>query len=200
MGSTSVNALWVAFSLCLLFVGAEGLVRGSSSLASRMGLSPLVIGLTVVAYGTSAPEMIVSVKAALASQGEIAVGNVIGSNSLNIGIILGITALLCPVPVKWQVIKWDVPVMLGVALLASYMLLNGRLGRMEGGLLFAGALTYTGFSLFQARKGASPDISEEFAQASQADRETYRWILDTSLVAWRLLLSERICWWIMHRL
>jgi len=91
---------FILASLLLLFAGAEGLVRGSTSLALRAGLSRLMVGLTIVAFGTSSPELVVSLKAALANQGDISIGNVLGSNSFNIGIILGITALLCPIPVK----------------------------------------------------------------------------------------------------
>ena len=87
-----INIAFISLSLLLLFVGAEGLVRGSASLALRAGLSSLMIGLTIVAFGTSSPELVVSIKAALSHQGDISVGNVVGSNSFNIGVILGITA------------------------------------------------------------------------------------------------------------
>lgn len=108
------NIVYIAFALVLLFIGAEGLVRGSSSLALRAGLSRLMVGLTIVAFGTSSPELVVSVEAALSNQGDISVGNVVGSNIFNIAVILGITALVCPIPVHRQVIKVDAPVALGV--------------------------------------------------------------------------------------
>lgn len=88
--------LWIIASLVLLYFGAEGLVRGSASLALRLGLTPLVVGLTVVAMGTSMPEVLVSVKAAMQGRGDLAVGNVVGSNIFNVGAILGLTALLSP--------------------------------------------------------------------------------------------------------
>ncbi len=132
-----VNFSYIAFALVLLFVGAEGLVRGSSALALRAGLSRLMVGLTIVAFGTSSPELVVSVKAALSQQGDISVGNVVGSNSFNIAVILGITALVCPIPVHRQIIKIDAPIALGVTILLVLLLLDHMLGRMEGVLLRA---------------------------------------------------------------
>ncbi|HSP30913.1 MAG TPA: sodium:calcium antiporter, partial [Halomonas sp.] len=104
--------IFIALALILLFIGAEGLVRGSSALALRAGLSPLIVGLTIVAFGTSSPELVVSIKAGLSQQGDIAVGNVVGSNIFNIAFILGITALVCPIPVHRQIIKVDAPIAL----------------------------------------------------------------------------------------
>ncbi len=150
-----VNIASIAFALILLFVGAEGLVRGSASIAIRAGLSRLIVGLTIVAFGTSAPELVVSVKAALSQQGDITVGNVVGSNSFNIGVILGLTALLCPIPVQLQVIKTDAPIALGVALLLPLFLLNKTLGRVEGLVLFVGIVSYTWMCIYFGRKAAS---------------------------------------------
>ena len=98
----SGNLAFIVLALVLLFLGAESLVRASASLALRAGLSPLMVGLTIVAFGTSSPELVVSVEAALSQQGDISVGNVVGSNSFNIGVILGLTALVCPIPVHRQ--------------------------------------------------------------------------------------------------
>ncbi len=136
------HGAFIIFSLLLLYAGAEFLVRGSSSLALRAGWSRLMVGLTIVACGTSSPELVVSLEAALSQQGDIALGNVVGSNSFNIGIILGITALLCPIPVHRQIIKIDAPIALGVAGLLLLFLLDHRLSRWEGGLLFAGIVLY----------------------------------------------------------
>lgn len=147
-----VDLAFITLALVLLFAGAEGLVRGSSSLALRAGLSPLVVGLTIVAFGTSSPELVVSVKAALSQQGNIAVGNVVGSNIFNIAIILGITALICPIPVHRQIIKVDAPIALGVAVLLVILLLNQSLGRVEGALLFIGIIAYTWMNFVLARK------------------------------------------------
>lgn len=149
------NIAFISLSLLLLFAGAELLVRGGSSAAIRLGLSPLVVGLTVVAFGTSSPELVVSIKSALVGQGDIAVGNVVGSNSFNIGVILGLTALICPLPVHRQIIKLDAPIALGLAILLPILLFGGTLARWEAGLLFAGILSYMGLNIHLARRASN---------------------------------------------
>lgn len=153
--------LWIVLGAALLFAGAEGLVRGASSLARRFGLSPLVIGLTVLAFGTSMPELVVSVSAALEGASAIAVGNVVGSNIGNIALILGITALISPPRVQAQVVKVDIPVMIGVSVLVVVLLNDGMLGRLEGAVLALGLLGYVAFQLLAARK-ESGAIQDEF--------------------------------------
>jgi cation:H+ antiporter len=148
---------YIAFALVLLFVGAECLVKGSASLSLRAGLSRLMVGLTIIAFGTSSPELVVSIKAALSQQGDISVGNVVGSNIFNIGAILGLTALLCPIPVHLQIIRIDAPIALGVALLLPLFLLNQVLGRVEGVLLFAGIVAYTWMSVVLGKQVKTED-------------------------------------------
>lgn len=150
----------IAFALFLLFLGAESLVKGSASLAVRAGLSRLMVGLTIVAFGTSSPELMVSIKAALSQQGDISVGNVVGSNSFNIGVILGLTALVCPIPVNRQIIRIDAPIALGVALLLPLLLLNDSLGRIEGVLLVAGIVAYTWVSVVLGSRENTADQSD----------------------------------------
>src|SRR6056297_3512812 len=145
-----VHIAYLVLALLLLFAGAEGLVRGSASLALRAGLSRLLVGLTIVAFGTSSPELVVSVEAALAQQGDISVGNVVGSNSFNIGIILGLTALLCPIPVHRQIIKIDAPIALGVAGLLLVFLYDKSLSTLEGLFLFIGIVAYTAMNVVLA--------------------------------------------------
>lgn len=147
-----IDLLFIVISLLLLFIGAEGLVRGSASLALRAGLSPLIVGLTIVAFGTSSPELVVSVKAGLSRQGDIAVGNVVGSNIFNIAFILGITAFVCPIPVHRQIIKIDAPIALVTALLLVCLLFDHELGTLEGGLLFIGIVAYSWMNVVLARK------------------------------------------------
>jgi cation:H+ antiporter len=118
----------------------------------RAGLSPLLVGLTIVAFGTSSPELVVSVQAGLSQQGGIAVGNVVGSNIFNIAVILGITALVCPIPVHRQILKVDAPIALGVALVLAVLLLDDALGRFEGGLLFVGIVAYAWMNIVLARR------------------------------------------------
>jgi len=151
------------FGVVLLYGGAEGLVRGSASLARRLGLTPLVIGLTVVAFGTSTPELVVSLEAGLAGKGALAVGNAVGSNIANIGLILGVSALIRPVAVHAQVLRLDVPILLVVSLVLIGFLLDDRLGRVEGAVLLAGLLAYTAFSLIKARR-ESAEVAAEFGE------------------------------------
>lgn len=177
------NLVFIILALLLLFAGAEALVRGSSSLALRAGLSPLMVGLTIVAFGTSSPELVVSVEAALSGQGDISVGNVVGSNSFNIGIILGLTALICPIPVHYQIIRIDAPIALVVAGLLWLLLLNGQLGRLEGALLFTGIVTYTFMNLYFARRqSALPNVVADPSADVSVPGVTSRWQIDAGLI------------------
>jgi cation:H+ antiporter len=167
--STTSPTLFVLFGLVLLFFGGEGLVRGSSALALRFGLTPLVVGLTVVAFGTSAPELVVSIQATLAGQGAVAIGNVIGSNSLNIGLILALTALICPLRVQLQILRIDVPILVGASVLAAWMLSDLAIGRVEGAVLFTGVIAYTVFTVLYAKKvKPSAEVEAEFTEALPA--------------------------------
>ncbi|MCU0290773.1 MAG: calcium/sodium antiporter [Thermoanaerobaculaceae bacterium] len=147
-----MTALLLGSGFLLLVVGAEGLVRGAVRLAAASGISSLVIGLTVVAFGTSAPELAVSVGAGLGGQADIAVGNVVGSNILNVLLILGLSALIVPLTVARQLVRLDVPVMIGVSLLTWLLALNGRLGRLEGALLATGLVVYVVWSIRVSRR------------------------------------------------
>lgn len=144
--------LFLAGGLIVMLLGAEGLVRGASALALRIGISPLVVGLTVVAFGTSSPELVVSVGSALDGNSDIAIGNVIGSNISNIALILGITALINPVKVNVQVIKREIPIMIVVTFVFLIMFYDLSLSRIEGGILFAGIIAYTVVSIFLSKK------------------------------------------------
>lgn len=154
--------------LALLVMGAELLVRGASRLARRFGISPLVIGLTVVAFGTSAPELAVSVQAGFAGQADIALGNVVGSNIFNVLFILGLSALIVPLVVSQQLVQLEVPLMIGVSVLLLIMALDGRIGGFDGLLLFVGVLAYTVFALRQSRK-ESGAVRTEYAQEYGTD-------------------------------
>jgi cation:H+ antiporter len=175
--------------LGLLIVGAEWLVRGASRLAAKVGISPLVIGLTVVAFGTSSPELAVSIQSSLAGQADIAVGNVIGSNIFNILLILGISAVITPLIVQQQLIRLDVPLMIGLSFAFYLMALDGVIGRLEGILLFAGIIAYTFFLIRQSRR-ESKAVEEEYAQEFPAKTETgwKPWIINLGLVGVGLTL------------
>ena len=160
--------LWIIASLVLLYFGAEGLVRGSSSLALRLGLTPLVVGLTVVAMGTSMPEVMVSVKSSLAGRGDLAIGNVVGSNMFNIGVILGLTALLSPMKVQFQLIKIDLPIMVVVSLGMVALLWDGAVGRLAGAVLFGGLIIYIAGNIWLARRTATNEVEAEYAEGVPA--------------------------------
>ncbi|MES3008766.1 MAG: calcium/sodium antiporter [Pseudomonadota bacterium] len=132
--------------LLLLVAGAEGLVRGASALALRLGVSPLLIGLTVVAFGTSAPELAVSVEAALNDNSSIALGNIVGSNIANIALILGLAALIQPMRVQSSLLTQQIPIMIGVSALLWVLLLDQTLGFWDGVLLLGGIIVYVIFS------------------------------------------------------
>ena len=138
--------------LVLLLLGAETLVKGAVDLAVTFGISPLVVGLTVVAFGTSVPEAAVSVQSGFSGGGDLALGNVVGSNILNILLILGLSALVAPLIVSRQLLRFDVPVMIGVSFLPLLMGLDGRIGRLEGLVLFVGVVAYTGFLVRKSRR------------------------------------------------
>ena len=142
----------LAGGLFLLYIGSEGLVRGGRSLALRLGLTRLVVGLTIIAFGTSSPELVVSIKAALDGSGAISLGNVIGSNICNIGLVLGLSALINPIRVQAQVVRIQTPIMIVVSIILFLLLLDGNLSRWEGLGLFAGIIAYVPFSLFLAKK------------------------------------------------
>jgi len=159
-----LNLLLFAAGLAGLVVGANLLVRGASKLALSFGISPLVVGLTIVAFGTSAPEVAVSVGAVLDGKTDIAVGNVVGSNIFNVLFILGLSALVTPLAVHGQVVRQEVPIMLGVSLLLLVLGLDGRIGAGEGGLLFALLLGYVAFVIVQSRRQTQA-AEAEFADA-----------------------------------
>lgn len=149
-------AVYLIAGLIALVVGAELLVRGASKLAAAAGISPLVVGLTVVAFGTSAPELAVSVNAALAGQADVALGNVIGSNTFNVLFILGSSALITPLIVSSQLIRLDVPVMIGVSFLVAVLAWDEKISRVDGGLLLLGSVIYTGILIRWGKSAAEP--------------------------------------------
>ena len=157
----TIAALLVA-GLVLLVVGGELLLRGASKLAVSLGISPLVIGLTVVAFGTSSPELAVSLQAVLAGQVDIAIGNVVGSNVFNVLFILGVSAAITPLVVAGQMIRQEVPVMVGVSLLLLALALDGGIARWDGLLLVALLAGYTVFVIRQSRRETRA-LQEEYA-------------------------------------
>jgi cation:H+ antiporter len=165
-----LTALLLVLGIGLLVAGAEALVRGASKLAAVAGISPLVIGLTIVAYGTSTPELAVSVKAGLAGQADIAVGNVVGSNIFNVLFILGVSALITPLLVAQQLVRLDVPLMIGVSVLLWGMGWDGQVGLGDGVVLCSLAAGYTWLALWLGKretKQIKDEYTHEFGDGSQ---------------------------------
>lgn len=145
--------IFLVAGLACLYYGAEWLVRGSASLALRLKISPLVIGLTVVAFGTSMPEMFVSVESSLKGMGDVSVGNVVGSNIFNIAFILGLSALIRPLTVHLRLLKFDVPFMILCSIVFGLIVCFwGRVNRFEGILMFSGIILYTSILIRMSRK------------------------------------------------
>lgn len=149
--------------LLALFVGAHALIKGAAALAGRLGMSPLVVGLTVVAGGTSSPELFVVVGSALAGRDGISLGNVFGANSLNIGLILGLTALVSPLQAQLQLIRFDVPIMIIASLVVAAFVADGNLGRPEGAILMGALIGYLALTGYMARRERNVHVREEFA-------------------------------------
>ena len=160
--------LWFVLGLVALVVGAELLVRGASKLALSFGISPLVVGLTIVAFGTSAPELAVSVQSAWAGQVDIALGNVVGSNIFNALFILGASALIVPLVVHQQIIRQEVPIMIGASLLLWAMAADGGISRWEGFLLAGLIVFYTVFIIRQSRRETAAIQAEVEAEYDEA--------------------------------
>lgn len=174
--------------LGLLVLGAESLVRGASRLAASVGVSPLVIGLTVVAFGTSAPEMAVSISSSLAGHADVAVGNVVGSNIFNVLFILGVSALLVPLVVSQQLVRFDVPLMLGISVVLWLLSLDHRIGMVDGALLFGGIILYTWWAIRTSRRESRLVEQEYAAEFGERDRSLGRIAFDVFRVALGLAL------------
>jgi cation:H+ antiporter len=159
-----ITWFWLAVGLAILTAGAEVLVRGAVGLATAMKVSPLVIGLTVVAFGTSAPELVVSLRSAFTGQPEIALGNVLGSNVFNVLVILGLSALIVPLRVDQQLVRLDVPLMIAVSIAVYLMSLDGGIGRIDGAVLTSGLLAYTTWSIRKSRQENNPAVLAEYAE------------------------------------
>ncbi len=162
--------IWLTLlaGLVLLVAGAEALVRGAGSLAGRFGLSPLVIGLTVVAIGTSSPEIAVSLQGAWSGQGDVTVGNVVGSNIFNTLAILGASALVAPLVVDSRVVRLDVPVMILATGGVFAMAADGRFGRIDGTILTAGAVAYLASSIWRSRRESAAAAEGDETRPAEA--------------------------------
>ncbi|TYP63352.1 calcium/sodium antiporter [Stutzerimonas stutzeri] len=188
---SAMTFVYLIAGLVLLVAGAEVLVRGAAKLAAQFGIPPLIIGLTVVAFGTSAPETAVSVQAALNGSGDIAIGNVLGSNIANVLLILGVTSLVAPLIVSRQLIRLDVPIMIGASLVTYALAWDGSLSRLDGALLFSAVIAYTAFLIISSRRAtAAATADDEFAKEFGLDEtpKPYASLINAGLVVAGLVL------------
>ena len=163
----TTTILFFIGGLIVLIVGADLLLRGATRLAAALGISPLAIGLTIVAIGTASPEIAVSLQAAASGQGDLTLGNVLGSNIFNILFILGMTAIVAPIVIAEQLIRMDAPIMLAVSLLVLALALDGNIGVFDSLVLIFCLIGYTVFALWQSRqesKKVQNEYAEEYAQ------------------------------------
>ena len=166
--------VWLLVSLAILYYGAEGLVFGASSFAKRVGVSPLIIGLTIVSIGTSMPELVVSIKAVIGGQSGISIGNVLGSNMFNVGLILGISAIIYPIVVNRQLLKLDVPVMILTSILFLLFFLDSRISRLEALLMVILLIAYISYLFITSKKNQNDKDNNEDSDIKQ----TKHWALD----------------------
>ena len=163
MSTALIPILQILGGFALLVVGGELLVRGASHITRAVKISPLVIGLTIVAFGTSAPELAVSVQAAIAGKVDLAIGNVVGSNIFNILFTLGLSALIAPLIVSSQLVRRDVPIMIAASIALFLLGYDGKLSRLDGGMLFASVVVYTVWCIWQSRR-ESKQVQLEFGE------------------------------------
>ena len=146
------NFLLAGAGLIMLYFGAEWLVKGSIAISNKLGVSQLIIGLTVVAFGTSTPELAVSISSAMQGLSDVALGNVVGSNIVNIGVILGISAIISPIIVSKSTIRKEVPMMIGISFLLLAIILDGKIDFVDGALLVVGIIVFTWYSYRSSKK------------------------------------------------
>jgi cation:H+ antiporter len=189
--SIAVSIILFVVGLIMLFLGGEGLVRGASRLARVLGISPIVIGLTVVAFGTSAPEFVVGLIAALKGASDVVLGNIIGSNISNIGLILGIGAIISPLIIQIRIIKVEVPIMIALSLilygLAAWSL---NLGLLQGVFLFGALIAFTIYSYFGSKKEPK-QVEEEFEEFVGSSNSVWKQVVFIVLGLAALIIGAR---------
>lgn len=169
-----ITLAYLAGGLLLLMLGGEAVVKGAAGLGLRMGLSPLATGLTIVAFGTSAPELVVNLRAAALGASDMAVGNVVGSNIANIGLVLGVSAMIMPLRLDVRVIRNDIYIMVAAGLLAALFLAADSMSRWEGAVLVSLIVAYAVFNL-KAARSARPSSQATF-EAALAQPEHGLWL------------------------
>ncbi|MBE6358249.1 MAG: calcium/sodium antiporter [Lentisphaerae bacterium] len=152
--------------IALLYYGAEFLIKGGVSIALKLKVPSLIIGLTLVAFGTSAPELVVSIDAALKGSGDISIGNVVGSNICNIALILGLSAAIAPLTVQKKLLRFDLPLLTAASIfVVLFCFLSRGITRWQGGIFFAGILAYTAYSIYSGKKDGSDGCDDEISSS-----------------------------------
>ncbi len=193
--------LWISISaiiggFALLVWSADRFITGAAAMARDLGVSPLIIGLTIVGFGTSVPEMLVSAMAAWAGEPGLAIGNAIGSNIANMGLVLGSAALLRPLAVRSQTLRREFPMLFAVMLLALALLWNGRLGRLDGVILLAALVLLLGWLVHQGLRERSGDpMAREYSAEIPAQMPLARALLLVAVGLGALLISSRLLVW-----
>lgn len=189
--SIALSILLFVVGLILLFLGGEGLVKGASRIARILGISPVVIGLTVVAFGTSAPEFVVGLIAALKGASDIVLGNIIGSNISNIGLILGIGALISPLVIQIRLIKVEVPIMIALSLILYGLAWSLNLGILQGIFLFGALIAFTIYTYFGSKKEPA-QIEEEFEEYVGSGNSVWKQVAFIVLGLTGLVIGARL--------
>lgn len=177
-----VSVLFIALGFVLLYAGGEALVRGAGSLALRMGLSPFIVGMTIVAFATSSPELAVSLQAAMAGVDDVAIGNVVGSNICNIGLILGVCAVIRPANVQMRILRMDIPWLMFVSTLLVAFLYDGHISRPAGIVFVMGLVVFLYWNIQMARREREEErVREEFEEVVRDGRHRpwLDWVLMT---------------------
>jgi cation:H+ antiporter len=178
----------MSVGLAMLYGGSEFLIRGSVSIAKRMHISQLVVGLTVVAFGTSTPELVVSINAALEGQADISLGNIIGSNIANIGLILGLSAAIFPISVHLKTIRREIPILLGVSLILIPISLDRIVSQFEGALLAFSLVVFIYFSYRQSKKENNDQVSLPAKENNPDNRSTFGLLKNLAFVVAGIIL------------
>jgi len=166
----AINALLTVVGLVMLCFGGNWLVSGGVSIAKKLRISQMVIGLTIVAYGTSTPELAASVAAAVGAHTDLILGNVVGSNISNIGMVIGISAIISPLIVSKATTRKEIPIMIGVMLLLVAISVDGEISQYDGVLLIAGLIAFTVYTLSRAKKERKQEEEDQATQKSSVPR------------------------------
>ena len=187
--------LAIVVSLALLAVSADKFVGGASSVAKNLGISPLLIGLTIVSFGTSAPEILIAVMSAGSGSSDIAIGNAIGSNIANIALILGAASLFVPIPVASAVLRRELTLLFAVVLFSTALIFDLHLSRIDGGAAILTLMLCLGWLIWQGNANSDDSVSAEYEDSLEQDVNFKSSILTTIIALFVLLISARVLVW-----